>query len=986
MTASNGDSTGDDAKSKQYSLALNQINLLIHSGLELNAIMNKVVAEIAQTIGADSAVVYQYEKEEWVVKYSYGFPEGLNDRILINEEGSYSVIAARQGKPLVINNAAHDERVSTEFIKRFPVSAILEVGLTVGDQIIGNMAIHYHNPGRRFSELEIDFINKAASTISLAMRNLLLIQEQARTEAALRVKEQKVLQTIDRLMILVGISSQVLNETTIEGTLNRAVEGALAVTDAKIATSGHGYKEGSMTIGALAFDAETSPCPPNTLFTIEKGGVYMDLFHEASTIRLTQEELLNHPRWWGLPQGHAPLNGLLGARLEGQDGKANGMLLVSNKRHGEFNGEDEALLSQLCLLTSLAIKHIEARQAVEKQAEQLQVSEMNYRTIFDSAHDGLFIQCAESGQILDVNQKVLQMYKYTREDIQQADIAALSADSNGYTQQGAMEIISRAAAGEPQLFEWLARDREGTLFWVEVSLQKILLDGKDRLLAIVRDITERKRIIDELRESEERFRNLADNIAQFAWMADNNGQIFWYNQRWFDYTGTTQEEMEGDGWKKVQHPDHLQRVAEKLTYCFNHGVPWEDTMPLKGKDGSYRWFLSRAVPIKDEANRVVRWFGTNTDITQQMANEEALRASEERLYLAQTSAGIGTWNVNLHTLEGTFSEQYLAILGIDQPPESFESFLKLLHPDDREQVARESRQAIEECRQFEAAFRVTWRDDSLHWIIGRGRVYCDHDKALRMTGVIFDVTERKLAEESLRITMEELARSNRELEQFAYVASHDLQEPLRMISAYVKLLERKYRGRLDPNADTYIHFAVDGAARMQKLIEGLLDYSRISRGTELHPVDTNASLSGALSNLKAVVEENDAEVTNDELPMVEGDETQLMQLFQNLIGNALKYRKADVTPKVYLTAERTGEEWLFSVTDNGIGIDPAYHEDIFQIFKRLHTQEEYQGTGIGLASCKKIVERHGGRIWLTSIPGDGSTFFFTLRPSRQLNH
>jgi len=233
-------------------------------------------------------------------------------------------------------------------------------------------------------------------------------------------------------------------------------------------------------------------------------------------------------------------------------------------------------------------------------------------------------------------------------------------------------------------------------------------------------------------------------------------------------------------------------------------------------------------------------------------------------------------------------------------------------------------------------------------------------------------------EERVRERTAELARSNAELEQFAYVASHDLQEPLRMVRSFVELLQQRYAGQLDAEADEFIGFAVDGAARMQALIRGLLAYSRVDRRTSSPgPVDCDRLVQNALRNLQVAIAEAKAQVTHDPLPTVTGDETQLLQLFQNLLGNAIKFRN-EAAPRVHIAAARRGAEWVFSVRDNGIGFDPQYAERIFMIFQRLHTREEYGGTGIGLAVCKKIVECHGGRIWAESAPGQGSTFYFTL--------
>ena len=242
-----------------------------------------------------------------------------------------------------------------------------------------------------------------------------------------------------------------------------------------------------------------------------------------------------------------------------------------------------------------------------------------------------------------------------------------------------------------------------------------------------------------------------------------------------------------------------------------------------------------------------------------------------------------------------------------------------------------------------------------------------------------DISERKRNEEALEKKSEALARSNAELQQFAYVASHDLQEPLRMVSSYTQLLAKRYAGRLDADAQEFIAFAVDGAARMQRLIQDLLSFSRVeSQGKILRETSSEDALAGALLNLGHAIEESGAVVSHDLLPAVLADENQLVQLFQNLVGNALKYRNAEI-PQIHVKATKNGNrEWTFAVCDNGIGINPKYFDRIFVMFQRLHGREEFSGTGIGLAVCKKIVERHGGRIWVESESDHGSTFKFTL--------
>jgi signal transduction histidine kinase len=239
-----------------------------------------------------------------------------------------------------------------------------------------------------------------------------------------------------------------------------------------------------------------------------------------------------------------------------------------------------------------------------------------------------------------------------------------------------------------------------------------------------------------------------------------------------------------------------------------------------------------------------------------------------------------------------------------------------------------------------------------------------------------ELVEERTAE--LKAIVEALERSNKDLEQFAYVASHDLQEPLRMVASYVQLLERRYKDRLDSDAKEFITFAVDGATRMQKLINDLLSYSRIStRGKEFKDTDSKYALDQAIENLRMAIKDSGARITYDKLPEISSDESQLIQLFQNLIDNAIKFRSQEV-PHIHISARDNRSEWLFSVQDNGVGIDPQHAERIFVIFQRLHEREKYPGTGIGLAICKRIVERHGGRIWVESEPGKGSTFFFTI--------
>lgn len=295
--------------------------------------------------------------------------------------------------------------------------------------------------------------------------------------------------------------------------------------------------------------------------------------------------------------------------------------------------------------------------------------------------------------------------------------------------------------------------------------------------------------------------------------------------------------------------------------------------------------------------------------------------------------------------------------------------------------------------------KETWPDGSVTWVSTTKVALREKGRVVGTFGISRDITARKRAEHALAQTAQELARSNRELEQFAYVASHDLQEPLRMIASYLQLVERRYKPALGQEGREFLAFAVDGAKRLQSLIQDLLLYSRAGRhGDTFGPVDCEEVLQRALTNLKFAIEESAVKITHGPLPRVTGDPMELTQLFQNLLSNAIKFRGQNA-PEIHVAAElkksppsgkvseslaqglRAAEEWCFAVRDNGIGIEPQYFERIFVIFQRLHTTDEFSGTGIGLAICKRIIERHGGRIWVESQLGKGSTFFFSIPQS-----
>jgi len=371
-----------------------------------------------------------------------------------------------------------------------------------------------------------------------------------------------------------------------------------------------------------------------------------------------------------------------------------------------------------------------------------------------------------------------------------------------------------------------------------------------------------------------------------------------------------------------------------------------------------------------KASKMDQWIAT----PEAMAGET--KQSKELFRTLFHRSPIGTYIIQ----DGRFrlvNRQLAYILGYDEDELIGRPALGFVLMEDRNAVRDNAVRMLKAGSSVGYEFRIITKQARIKWVMETVTPVHYHKKRATL-GSLIDVTERKQMEERLKQITLDMQRSNTELEQFAYVISHDLHEPLRMVSSYTQLLAKRYRNELDADADEFISYAVDGARRMQALLNDLLGYSRVgTRGKPFALVDCQRVVEQAMSNLRIAIEECGASVTYDVLPGVLGDEGQLVRLFQNLIGNGIKFRGAEA-PCVHISALRWHNIVTFSVKDNGIGIDPQHSRTIFEIFRRLHTREEYPGTGMGLAICRKIVERHGGRISVQSRPGEGSTFFFTI--------
>jgi PAS domain S-box-containing protein len=423
----------------------------------------------------------------------------------------------------------------------------------------------------------------------------------------------------------------------------------------------------------------------------------------------------------------------------------------------------------------------------------------------------------------------------------------------------------------------------------------------------------------------------------------------------------------------------FQRVVDTKEPCASTGHPF--VFPDQPERGVTYWDWN-LIPVKNASGNVEGLFGTLTEVTDRVQAEMALRESELRFrnvlqevhsVAVQGYRPDGTtqyWNLASERLYGFSAQEAIGRNLVDL----------IIPPEMRELVAQALRYMAESGAPAPSAeLSLARKDGSRVTVFSSHAIVQIPGRPQELFRIDIDLTELKRAEQSLKNTIEELARSNMELERFAYVTSHDLQEPLRMISSFAGLLRDTYQGRFDAKADEYIAFTLESALRMQILIKDLLAYSRIGAiPREMKPVGARQSLDAARANLKESAEAAGARITHDPLPTVLADDLQLTQVFQNLLGNAIKYRDPGRAPEIHIGAEQASGFWQFSVRDNGIGLDPQYAGRIFEMFQRLHTREQYEGTGIGLAICKKIVEAHGGRIWVESQPGKGSVFHFTI--------
>jgi PAS domain S-box-containing protein len=512
---------------------------------------------------------------------------------------------------------------------------------------------------------------------------------------------------------------------------------------------------------------------------------------------------------------------------------------------------------------------------------------------------------------------------------------------------------------------------DGSIIDVETTALALEWNGREAVLLVSRDLSERREAETALNESEERYRRLIEVLPDAVYIHDGARILFVNPAGVREFGVRTAEEIVGRSPLDFCHPDERAPIDSGVRRMIDTGTGTPDIRRRR------RLRMDGSEYLADVAVQAMTWRARPAilvvvrDVTSEVSAAAELRDSEERyrrlvdllpdaIYI-HDGERIMFVNPAGVTMFGARSEREI----VGRTPAEF------LHPSNRDSIEGRSRDLLAGKLSTEFLRRRRLRVDGSEYLADVAVLQLNWKGKPAVLAVVRDVTEQVRAAEELR-------RSNAELEQFAYVASHDLQEPLRTVSSYCQLLEKRYKEKLDKDAVEYIDFAVSGAKRMQLLINDLLQYSRVgTRGKPFRPTELNQVFADAVSNLDRAIAESGAKVTRGELPIVPGDAVQLGQLFQNLIGNAIKFRGTHA-PEIEVSARDVDGETVLSVKDNGIGIEAQHAERIFQIFQRLHEREKYSGTGIGLAVSKKIVERHGGRIWVESAPGAGSAFLFTL--------
>ena len=622
---------------------------------------------------------------------------------------------------------------------------------------------------------------------------------------------------------------------------------------------------------------------------------------------------------------------------------------------------------------------------LEMQNEELRRAQVEldnarerYFDLYDLAPVG-YCTISEKGRIKEANLTAANLLGVTRSELVRQPVTTfiLKEDRDIYY----MHSKPLFETGAPQVYELRMVKKDAAPFWARLEATREQdAEGTTLCRVTVSDINERKRAEEKIAFSEALLNATLDSIPDIIGIQNPDHTIVRYNHAGYKFLNLDQEKVNGRKcYELIGRNIPCDECATEKALNTKKLEQIEKHLPEYGV-----YLDCRSNPVLNDKGVVKFIVEQLQDITERKRVEEALRENEQRFrHVSELITDIAYSCIK--SQDGPFKIDWLTgavekITGYTAKEISNLTCWRPLVVEDDLPLFDHDVAGLSPGEWARSEIRIRKKDGEIVWLASFAQCFTDqHLPAYhRIYGACRDITERKHAEQALVKKSEDLARSNADLAQFAYVASHDLQEPLRTITRFVQLLEKRYQGKLDQDADEFIGFIVGGTKRMQQIINDLLAYSRVNTRREPpNIVKIDDEIQRAMQNINYVLEESGGTIIYGEMPSIIADESQMTQLFQNMIGNALKFR-GEEAPRVEISAVRKGDDWIFSVRDNGIGIDPQYKDRIFEIFQRLHTCEEYPGTGIGLAIAKKIVERHQGHIWVESLPGKGSTFNFTL--------
>jgi PAS domain S-box-containing protein len=619
------------------------------------------------------------------------------------------------------------------------------------------------------------------------------------------------------------------------------------------------------------------------------------------------------------------------------------------------------------------------------RVQKLQESEERFRLLVETVKDYAIFRVDVNGRIASWNSGAQHIKGYTADEVIGKHISIFYTPDE--IERGEPEYNLRTAKelGRYESEGWRKR-KDGSEFWANVVLTALYNDNKELIgfVKVTRNVTERKIAEEQLKESEQQLQAIIENAPDAVIVMDAESRIVKWNPKAEQIFGWTSEEVIHKPIQDYIIPEkHRGAHVNGITHFLStgDGPVLNKTIEIEALNKSGNEFsvsLSISSPIIVNGKYI--FIGFIKDITQRKLAESRLKASENFLDSVVENLPNMLFVKDAETLKFVkFNKAGEELLGYSREDLIGKNDYDFFPKKEADFFTEKDRLVLKSGKLEDIPEElVHTKHKGLKTLETKKiPIYDETGKPKYLLGISNDITDRKKTEIELKMKSEELTRSNAELEQFAYVASHDLQEPLRMVTSYVQLLEKRYRDKLDQDANEFIAFAVDGSNRMRTLIQSLLEYSRVNRIKPFEPVNINEVMEVVLHDLREPILKTNATVKVEELPRIVGDHTLIGQLFQNLISNAIKF-KGDHPPEIIISGKDNGNDYLFSVSDNGIGIDKEYSKKIFVIFQRLHTKDKYPGTGIGLAICKKIVERHGGEIWMESEPGKGSTFYFTI--------